>query len=85
MVWAGTSCNYRTQLVVVDGNITARRYIDQILQPNMIPFMQQHQDVAMFQHDNARPHSARVTQAYLLAQGIDVLPWPAICGTISVA
>ena len=59
------------------GNLTARRYIDQILQPHMIPFMQQHPDVTVFQHDNARPHSARLTQAYLEAQGVDVLPWPA--------
>lgn len=77
MVWAGISCNYRTPLVVVDGNITARRYIDQILHPHMIPFMQQHRDVTVFQQDNARPHSARVTQAYLQAQGVHVLPWPA--------
>ncbi|KAL2077375.1 hypothetical protein ACEWY4_026879 [Coilia grayii] len=41
------------------------------------PFMQQHPDVTVLQQDHARPHLARVTQAYLEAQGVDVLPWPA--------
>jgi transposase len=29
-----------------------------------------------FQQDNARPHTARITQAFLQQQNIDVLPWP---------
>ncbi|KAL2102035.1 hypothetical protein ACEWY4_003796 [Coilia grayii] len=66
---------YRTLLVVVDGNITARLYIDQILEPHMIRFMQQHPDITVFQQDNARPHSVRMTQAYLEAQGVDDLAW----------
>ena len=28
-------------------------------------------------HDNARPHTARVVQAYLEQEGIDVMEWPA--------
>ncbi|GFV38743.1 hypothetical protein TNCV_466661 [Trichonephila clavipes] len=30
---------------------------------------------AIYQHDNARPHTARLSQQSL--QGYDVLPWPA--------
>lgn len=43
----------------------------------MILFMQQPPDVTVFQQDNACPHLARLTQAYLEAQGVNVLPWPA--------
>ena len=31
MVWAGISFSHRTALVVIDGNLTARRYIDAVL------------------------------------------------------
>ena len=30
----------------------------------------------VFQHDNARPHTARFIQDFLRQQGINVLPWP---------
>ncbi|KAM3623391.1 uncharacterized protein V6R79_010597 [Siganus canaliculatus] len=59
----------------VDGNITARVFIEQILHdPHMIPFMQQRPGVTIFQQDNTCANSARVTQAYPQAQGVDVLP-----------
>ena len=77
MVWAGISGDYRTRLVVVDGNLTARRYIDEVLQPVVVPFFEEHPSVTTLQQDNARPHAARVTQDYLGAQRFDVLPWPA--------
>ena len=76
-MWAGISTNYRTQLVVIDSNITTRGYIDQVLQPVVTPFFRDHPDLQVFQHDNARPHAARVTGDYLQQQNFDVLPWPA--------
>ncbi len=76
MVWAGMSHNYRTPLVVIDGTLTARRYIDEVLQPQVLPFLQQHQDLALFQQDNARPHSARLTTDFLQTHNVEVLPWP---------
>ena len=30
----------------------------------------------LFQHDNARPHTARATMDYLVQNNINVLPWP---------
>jgi hypothetical protein len=90
MVWDGISFNHRTPLVVVNGNLTAQRYIDEVLQTSVLPFFTTHPDVDVFQQDNARAHSARVTTAFLDNQNIQRLPWPAfspdlvlsnICGT----
>ena len=76
MVWAAISYRFKSQLVVCRGNLTARRYIDQILRPVVIPIFRRRQDL-VYQHDNARPHVARVTRDFLQAINIDVLPWPA--------
>lgn len=75
MVWAGISLHYRTPLVIVDGNLTAHRYINLILRPHVVPFMAAHQDLHMFQHDGARPHSARVTREFLDDEEVQVLNW----------
>ena len=32
----------------------------------------------VFQQDNARPHSARVTQGFLQQNGVRVMQWPAV-------
>jgi len=56
MEWAAISWRYRTPLTVVDGNLTARRYVDKVLEPCVLPFLQAHPDVNTFQQDNARPH-----------------------------
>ena len=74
MMWAAISYNGKTDLVQVQGNLTAQRYIDQILRPHVVPFMANANVV--FQHDNARPHTARLTNAFLQNNNINVLPWP---------
>ena len=76
MVWAAINHRFKSQLVVCQGNLTARRYIDQILRPVVVPMFRQRQGL-VFQQDNARPHVARVTMNFLQANNIAVLPWPA--------
>lgn len=76
MVWGGIHHGGRTQLVIVEGIMTAQRYCDEIVQPVLIPFMQQHPQF-LFQQDNARPHSARLTQTLLQQNNVDILRWPA--------
>ena len=49
MVWGGISWRYRTPLVVIEGNLTARRYIDEVLEPVVVPFLQNHADVTLYQ------------------------------------
>ncbi len=39
MVWAGISFNGRTDIVVVPGNLNARRYINEIVRPHVLPYL----------------------------------------------
>ena len=40
MVWGAINHNFRSQLIVLNGTLTARRYVDEILQPVLVPLMQ---------------------------------------------
>ena len=55
MVWGGISLNGRTELVIIDGNLTSQRYVDEILIPHVIPYLGAIGNNAIFQDDNARP------------------------------
>jgi len=83
MVWSAISWRYRTPLTVVDGNRTALRYVDEVLEPCVIPFLQSHPDVNTFQQDNARHHSANVTQTFLREHNVNVMPWPSFSPDLS--
>ncbi|GFX21214.1 HTH_Tnp_Tc3_2 domain-containing protein [Trichonephila clavipes] len=50
------------------------RYVDDILTPIVLPMLSSRPG-AIYQQDNARPHTARLSQQ----KGYDVLPWPARC------
>ena len=68
-MWGGISWRHKTQLIVVDGNLTARRYIDEILEPEVVPFLRNNGDVTLFQQDNARAHFARLTMDFFNQNG----------------
>ena len=75
LVWAGISYNHKTDLVIVDGNMTAAKYRDEILTPIVEPLV--NRTGLTFQDDNARPHRARIVTEYVQRQGIPTIPWPA--------
>ncbi|MEW8333310.1 MAG: transposase [Candidatus Thiodiazotropha sp.] len=75
MVWGGISVRSRTELLVLNGTLTGQRYINEVLQPVVLPFVQQHQVV--LQDDNARPHRARIEKQFLQQNNVDHLEWPA--------
>ena len=81
MVWGGITGNARTPLVVINRNLTGARYRDEILQAHVVPFVRQH--AVTLQHDNARPHVARVVNDFLTQQNVNVLPWPAVSPDLS--
>ena len=83
MVWSGVSWRYRTVLVVIEGKLTSRRYIDEILEPVVVPFLQNHADVTLYQQDNIRTHSARLTTDFLGQNNVHGLPWPAFSPDLS--
>ena len=76
MVWAGITHDFRTEIVFIDGNLNAEAYVEQCLDPHVVPFMQTHNNVWILQQDNARPHTATHTSNFLESQGIRTLPWP---------
>ena len=80
-VWGAISNTGRSQLVRVQGNLTAAQYIQDILQPHVLPLMGT--PGAVFQQDNARPHTARITVAYFNNQNIRTLPWPSLSPDLS--
>ena len=45
MVWCAISWRYRIPFVVIDRNLTTRCYIDEVLQPVVLPFYGNHDDV----------------------------------------
>jgi hypothetical protein len=76
MVWAGIWHDGRTQLKIVQGTLNDVNYRDDILDPIVLPFLQERNFDHVFQHDNARYHVARVCQDFLNQNHIRVLPWP---------
>ena len=83
LVWGGITADSRTQLHVLDRSINAQTYRDQILAPIVQPFMRRHLPNGVFQHDNARPHVARLCIQYLQTNDIDVLDWPSFSPDLS--
>ena len=76
-VWSGIMDRRKTNLIVVQGNLNAQGYINQILQPEAVAFLQRH-GPAILMHDNARPHVPRICPQFLNRNNINVLPWPAV-------
>jgi len=56
MVWGGILGGRKTDLVIINGNFNAQGYVDNVLRPVVVPFLEQHPGHVM--HDNARPHTA---------------------------
>ncbi|GFT17665.1 transposable element Tcb2 transposase [Trichonephila clavipes] len=74
MVWGTIAYNTQSPLVLIRGTMTVQRYVHEILQPHVLPLMQQLPG-ALFQQDNVWPHMARVSVDCL--HTITTLPWPA--------
>ncbi|GFT30020.1 transposable element Tcb2 transposase [Trichonephila clavipes] len=61
MVWGAIAYKTWSPLVLIRGTMTAQRYVHDILQPHVLPLMQRLPG-DIFQQDNARPHTERVSQ-----------------------
>ncbi|GFU71279.1 DDE_3 domain-containing protein [Trichonephila clavipes] len=80
MVWEAISYESRSTLIVMRGILTGQRYVDDILRPHVGPFLNGLPG-AIFQQDNARPHTARFSQDFL--SNFQTLPWPACSPDLS--
>ncbi|GFX33891.1 transposable element Tcb1 transposase [Trichonephila clavipes] len=65
-----------TPLVHIAGTLNSQRYISEVLEPVVHPYLQG-LATATFQQDNARPHEARIVQRFFVNHQIELLPWPA--------
>ena len=73
MVWGGIMGRRKTNLIVVQGSLNAQDYINQILQPEAVPFLQRHRP-AILMHDNASLHVARICRQFLNRNSVNILP-----------
>lgn len=55
---AGITYDNKTDLLIVQGNMNGKHYVDQILPPMVIPFFQRICQNFQIQDDNAHPHRA---------------------------
>ncbi|UYV76639.1 hypothetical protein LAZ67_14001548, partial [Cordylochernes scorpioides] len=73
MVWGAIAYDSRSPLLRIEGTMTAQPYVDDVLRPETLPYLQGVPN-ALYQQDNARPHTARISQQAL--QDVQMLPWP---------
>ncbi|GFT33909.1 uncharacterized protein TNCV_4383921 [Trichonephila clavipes] len=78
MVWGGIGYNSRTPLVRIAGTLNSQRYISEVLEPVLLPYLQGLAKV-IFQQDNARPQVARIVQRFFVNHQIEMLPWLTMC------
>ncbi|GFY10490.1 transposable element Tcb1 transposase [Trichonephila clavipes] len=76
MVWGGIGYHSRTPLVRIPGTLNSQRYISEVLEPVVLPYLQA-LAAAIFQGENARPHVARIVQRFFVNHQIELLPWQA--------
>ncbi len=78
MEWGCISAYGMGSLHVLEGTMNAERYI-KVLEQHMLPSRQRlfHGRPCVFQMDNAKPHTAAVTTAWLHSRRVWVLNWPA--------
>ncbi|CAH1994372.1 unnamed protein product [Acanthoscelides obtectus] len=75
MVWRAIAYGSRSPLIFIRGNMNAQRYIHEVLEPHLLPYLDTLADPT-FQQDNARPHVARVTIDVFQHKDVTLLPWP---------
>lgn len=80
MVWGAISHDSRSPLEHIRGTLLIRRYVDKVLQPMLLPYIQRLQN-NIFQQDNARLHRAFTSRQVL--QHVQFLPWPAMSPDLS--
>ncbi|GFW30594.1 transposable element Tc1 transposase [Trichonephila clavipes] len=73
MVWRAIAYDSRSTLIEMRGTLTGQRYVDDILRPHVGRFLSGLPG-AIFQEDNARPHTARVAKDFL--RPFQTLAWP---------
>ncbi|UYV81646.1 hypothetical protein LAZ67_20001789 [Cordylochernes scorpioides] len=72
MVWGAIAYDSRSPLLRIQGTMTAQRYVDDVLRPVTLPYFQGVPN-ALYQQENARPHTARISQQALQDHVWDII------------
>ncbi|GFU52538.1 transposable element Tcb1 transposase [Trichonephila clavipes] len=73
MVWDGITYHSRIPLVRIAVNLKSQRYISEVLEPFVLPYLQSFA-TAIFQQDNERPHVTYIVQRFFVNHQIELLP-----------
>ncbi len=84
MVWGCISAYSMCSLYVLEGTMNAERYV-KVLEQHMLPsrWCLFQGRPCVFQQDNAKPHTAAITTAWLRSRRVQVLKWPACSPDLS--
>ncbi|CAH1971392.1 unnamed protein product [Acanthoscelides obtectus] len=75
MVWGAIAYGSRSPLIFIRGNMNTQRYIHEVLEPHLLPYLDTLAGTT-FQQDNSRPHVARVTIDFFQHNDVTLLSWP---------
>ncbi len=78
MVWGCINAYSMGSLHVLEGTMNAERYI-KVLEQHMLPSRWR-----VFQQDNAKPHTAAITSAWLRSRRVRVMNWPVCSPDLSL-
>ncbi|GFX77591.1 transposable element Tcb1 transposase [Trichonephila clavipes] len=73
MVWGGIGYHSCTPLVHIAGTLNSQRYFSEVLEPVVLPYLQD-LATAIFPQDNALPHFSRIVQRFFVKHQIELLP-----------
>jgi len=77
MCWGAISTRFMTKLAIVQGTMTAQRYVDTLQGYLFTRCRGFDAQKAVFQQDNASCHTAKLTKTFFVSKYLTVLPWPA--------
>ena len=75
MVWAGVSLHHKTNIVFINGTLTAAPYQHKVLDMEVIPLLRNYRGMRLL-HDGALAHLTRAYTAYLNANNVNVADFP---------
>ena len=78
MVSAGIMGGRQTPLIPIEGTMTARWYITDVLETVVYPYRQAFGEMFLLVDDNAHAHHARVVDQYCQQAVIQKINWPAV-------
>lgn len=79
MVWGCFTWDSLGPLIRIEGTINSHRYIEEVLKPHLVPFIESFGEESWdytFQQDNASIHTSKMTTTFFEKSDITVMKWP---------